>query len=82
MWQQQPDYARYKEKLTGEGWLGSVPQSTRRRTESHSATADIPSQLGSCLMFRIRTFSQSSRPPIPCGLVMASVMRQRVNNRR
>ena len=21
MWQQQPDYARYKEKLGGEGWL-------------------------------------------------------------
>jgi hypothetical protein len=21
MWQQQPDYARYKEKLNGEGWL-------------------------------------------------------------
>ena len=21
MWKEQPDYARYKEKLTGEGWL-------------------------------------------------------------
>ena len=57
MWHQQPDYAPYKEKLTGEGWLGSVHQSTVG--EQRAIELLLTSNL-SCLMFRIRTFSQSS----------------------
>jgi hypothetical protein len=31
MWQQQPDYARYKEKLKGEGWCSFIGSGERSR---------------------------------------------------
>jgi hypothetical protein len=39
MWQQQPDYARYKEKLNGEGWLLNRQKGTLIQIKSDAPTA-------------------------------------------
>ena len=38
MWQQQPDYARYKEKLNGEGWLLNRQEEMLIQIKPDSAT--------------------------------------------
>ena len=38
MWQQQPDYARYKEKLNGEGWLVNSQERTLIQIKPDAAT--------------------------------------------
>ena len=38
MWQQQPDYARYKEKSNGEGWLLNRQEGTLIQIKSDAAT--------------------------------------------
>ena len=40
MWQQQPDYARYKEKLNGEGWLLNRQEGTLVQIKPDAATQD------------------------------------------
>ncbi len=38
MWQQQPEYARYKEKLNGEGWLLNRQEGTLIQIKPDAAT--------------------------------------------
>jgi len=38
MWQQQPDYAQYKEKLNGEGWLLNRQEGTLIQIKPDAAT--------------------------------------------
>ena len=38
MWQQQPDYARYKEKLGGEGWLVNQQEGSLIQIKPDAAT--------------------------------------------
>ena len=38
MWQQQPDYARYKEKSNGEGWLLNRQEGTLIQIKPDAAT--------------------------------------------
>ena len=38
MWQQQPDYARYKEKLNGEGWLVNRQEGMLKQIKPDAAT--------------------------------------------
>ena len=38
MWQQQPDYAQYKEKSNGEGWLVNRQEGTLIQIKPDSAT--------------------------------------------
>ncbi len=38
MWQQQPDYARYKEKSNGEGWLVNRQEGTLIQIKPDAAT--------------------------------------------
>jgi len=38
MWQQQPDYARYKEKSNGEGWLVNKQEGMLIQTKPAIAT--------------------------------------------